>query len=115
MRTKRNKMLSVRASDEEIERVKKLAAELIRTHRYLKEADVIRELIGLEDTGLITPEMRRRLLSHSDSNNLSAPAMPVESLHPNAPIPTQPLPPMDPCQRYISTPYIPSKKKGDKK
>lgn len=55
-------MLSVRASEEEIGRVKKLAAELMRKHRYLKESDVIRELIGLEDTGLITNEMRKKLL-----------------------------------------------------
>ena len=51
-------MLSVRVSEEELERVKALADKLIRKHRYLKEADVIRELIGLENTGLITKEMR---------------------------------------------------------
>jgi predicted DNA-binding protein len=115
MRTKRNKMLSVRASDEEIERVKMLATELIRTHRYLKEADVIRELIGLEDTGLITPEMRRRLLSQPPPANIAAPATPFTSPDPNTPIPTQPLPPMDPYQSYESTPYVPSQKKGNKK
>jgi hypothetical protein len=60
-KSKRLKMLSVRASEEEIGRVKELAAELMAKHRYLKEADVIRELIGFENTGLITPEMRQRL------------------------------------------------------
>jgi len=61
MKPKRNKMLSVRASEEEIARVKEFAAVLIKKNRYLTEADILRELIGLENTGLITPEMRRRL------------------------------------------------------
>jgi hypothetical protein len=62
---KRQKMISVRASEEEIARVKTLAHELIKTNKYLKEADVLRELLSLIDTGLITKEMRRRL-SHPD-------------------------------------------------
>lgn len=56
-------MLSVRASDEEVQRVRDLAAVLINKNPYLTEADVLRELIGLEDTGLITPAMRKRLRS----------------------------------------------------
>jgi len=62
-KSKRLKMLSVRASDEEVARVKRLAAAIIKSNPYMKEADVLRELIGLENTGLITNEMRRSLQS----------------------------------------------------
>lgn len=55
-------MISVRATLEEKKRVSAFAAEIIRANRYVTEADVLRELIGIEDTGLITPEMRKRLL-----------------------------------------------------
>lgn len=60
-------MLSVRVSDDEIDRIKKLSLDLIQKHKYLKEADVLRELIGLEDTGLITSQMRRTLLPENKS------------------------------------------------
>ena len=59
---KRAKMLSVRASEEEWERVKNFCQRVIRHHPYMTEADVLRELIGLIDTGLITPRMRLELL-----------------------------------------------------
>ena len=55
-------MLSFRASEDEVQRIKKLSAELIEKNRYLTEADVLRELVGLENTGLITPAMRASLL-----------------------------------------------------
>jgi predicted transcriptional regulator len=61
--SKRLKMLSVRASDEEKTRVKKLAEAIIKQNPYVTEADVLRELIGLVNTGLITDEMRRSLQS----------------------------------------------------
>lgn len=61
MNSKRTKMISVRASEEEIVKVKALVRKLKTAHRYLKEADVLRELIGLENTGLITSEMRSQL------------------------------------------------------
>lgn len=59
--SKRLKMLSVRASDEEKARVKKLAEAIIKQNPYVTEADVLRELIGLVNTGLVTDEMRRSL------------------------------------------------------
>lgn len=59
---KKNKMISVRATEEEFQRVKQFAAEVISNHRYLKASDVVRELLGLENTGIITSEMRKRLL-----------------------------------------------------
>jgi len=59
-------MVSVRVTVEEKQRIKAFAAELRRTHRYATEADVLRELIGLEDTGLITPAMRKRLSSQHE-------------------------------------------------
>lgn len=62
-RGKRIKMISVRASEEEIARVKALAAEVIKIYPYVKEADVLRELLGLIDTGIITKEMRAKLCS----------------------------------------------------
>lgn len=81
MKQKRNKMLSVRASEEEIARVKRFAAELIKKNRYLKEADILRELIGLEDTGLITPEMRRRLrMDHDSDQSISTEIIPIEKI-----------------------------------
>jgi hypothetical protein len=59
---KRKNMLSVRASDEEVERFRRFAKRVIKHHPYMTEADVLRELIGLIDTGLITPRMRLELL-----------------------------------------------------
>jgi hypothetical protein len=58
---KRSKMISVRASEEEIRRVKDLAAALIEKNPHLKEANILRELLGLVDSGLITREMRWKL------------------------------------------------------
>jgi hypothetical protein len=60
--TKRTKMLSVRVSDEEMARVKEVAARVKAKNRFVEEADVIRELLGLENNGLITAELRRMLL-----------------------------------------------------
>lgn len=102
---KRQLMLSVRVSEEEKEKVKKLANELKRTHRYLKESDVLRELIGLEDTGLITPEIRKRLRTE---------AVPLDPIHTGPPIHPEPppLPPMQPGQRFPSDPFIKDRKKG---
>lgn len=54
-------MVSVRATPEEKQRIKAFVAEIKQTNPYLTEADVLRELIGLEDTGLITAAMRKRL------------------------------------------------------
>lgn len=95
-------MLSVRASEEEVARVKKFAAELIKKNRYLKEADILRELIGLEDTGIITQEMRKRLLCDEDAH---------QSAYHN-PIPIEPagLPDKPPRQVFRSPGY-----KGGKK
>lgn len=59
---KRTKMVSFRASEEEIQRIKALCAELIEQNRYLKESDILRELVGLENSGLITDATRRKLL-----------------------------------------------------
>lgn len=59
---KRLKMVSFRASEEEVRRIKELSAELIGRNPYLKEADILRELVGLENTGIITKEMRQKLL-----------------------------------------------------
>jgi hypothetical protein len=95
MKPKRTKMLSVRASEEEIQRVKDLAAELMEKNQYITEADVLRELIGLEDTGLITPTMRKRLCSNH---------IPAEKN-----IPTNAG-----SGRQKATLYIPSKKGGVK-
>lgn len=61
MTEKRNKMLAVRASDEEVARFKSLVARLKKSNRYVRDSDVLRELIGFEDTGLITEAMRREL------------------------------------------------------
>lgn len=47
---KRNKMVSFRASEEEIQRIKTLSAELIKSNQYLRESDILRELVGLENT-----------------------------------------------------------------
>lgn len=58
-------MVSFRASDDEIARIKSLTAELQKKHPYVKEADVLRELVGLIDTGIITIDMRKRLSSAS--------------------------------------------------
>lgn len=60
---KRLKMVSFRASDDEIARIKLLTAELQKKHPYVKEADVLRELVGLIDTGIITIDMRKKLSS----------------------------------------------------
>lgn len=65
-------MVSVRATAEEKQRIKAFAAELRRTHRYLTEADVLRELIGLEDTGLITPAMRKMLSTEKHEHDVPA-------------------------------------------
>lgn len=96
---KRTKMLSVRASEEEVRIVKQFAAEIRKTNRYAKEADVLRELIGLEDTGLITPTMRKRLLALLRENTPSIPTkIPAEFEG-----------------SHKSTMYVPSLKKGGKK
>lgn len=55
---KLTKMLSVRVPVEDADKVKILANWLKRKSPYVKEADVIRELIGFISTGLITKEMR---------------------------------------------------------
>jgi hypothetical protein len=60
-KAKRTRMLSFRANEEEIARIKEFAKGLIEKYPYMKEADVLRELVGLVDTGVITPEMRRGL------------------------------------------------------
>jgi hypothetical protein len=59
---KRLKMLSVRVSEEELGRVKKVTALVKKQNKFVEEADVIRELIGLENSGIITPQMRLGLL-----------------------------------------------------
>lgn len=59
---KRTRMLSFRVSDEELARVKGVAAKVKEKHRFVEEADVLRELLGLEDNGLITKELRKQLL-----------------------------------------------------
>ncbi len=66
--TKRTKMISVRASEEEIARVKLFAKGLISKYPYMKEADVLRELLSLVDTGVITEEMRRSLSISNGEN-----------------------------------------------
>lgn len=65
MAEKRLKMVSFRASDDEIARIKALTADIQKRHPYVKEADVLRELVGLVDTGIITAGLRKRLLSTS--------------------------------------------------
>jgi hypothetical protein len=80
MKQVRDKMISVRATPYEKRTVKAFAAEIIKTNRYLKEADVLRELIGLEDTGLITPEMRRRLISELHSHPHIAASIPTQQV-----------------------------------
>jgi hypothetical protein len=63
---KRTRMLSVRVTDEEYARVKRVCAEIKIAHRYLTDADIFRELLGLIDTGLIRPAMRRRLQAETE-------------------------------------------------
>jgi len=58
---KRVKMLSFRVSEEELARVKAVAAEVKKKNRYVQESDVLRELLGLENTGIITPKLRAKL------------------------------------------------------
>lgn len=70
---KRMKMLSVRVSDEEIARVRGLARKIKKAHPYVKEADVIRELLGLVNTGIITSDIRRELLPPGPPENISIP------------------------------------------
>jgi predicted transcriptional regulator len=82
--TKRLRMLSVRASDEEKARVKRLAAAIIKANPYVTEADVLRELIGLVDTGLITDEMRRGLQSDEDGDFELTDSTKAEAKEPHA-------------------------------
>jgi len=67
---KRTKMVSFRASEEEIQRLKALCAELIEQNRYLKESDILRELVGLENSGLITDATRQKLLPIAPGDDL---------------------------------------------
>jgi hypothetical protein len=101
---KRQLMLSVRVTEEEKKRVKKLANDLKRKHRYLKESDVLRELIGFEDTGLITAEIRKSLQSEAIQVDPIPAAPPIHSESPH--IPT------DPHRQYPTAPNIPNRKKG---
>lgn len=55
---KKQKMLSVRVPPEDAEKLKTLVKKVKERNAYVTEADVIRELIGFLDTGLITTEMR---------------------------------------------------------
>lgn len=72
----RGKMLSVRASTEEIAAVKRLASEIRERNRYVKDADVLRELIGVTNSGIVTQADRRRLLAY-----LSRDKEPADPVH----------------------------------
>jgi hypothetical protein len=63
-------MLSFRASEEEIARVKELAAKVIEQNPFATEADVLRNLVGLDNRLKITKEMRARLLPVTPSNTI---------------------------------------------
>ena len=51
-------MIAFRATDEEIERIDALVALIQSKYRFMNKSDVLRELVGLERSGLVTPEMR---------------------------------------------------------
>lgn len=62
MRQKRLKMLSFRASDEEIARFKNLVVEVQKIHPLAKDSDVLRDLVGLTNHKLVTSKLRTMLL-----------------------------------------------------
>jgi hypothetical protein len=102
---KKYPMLSFRVSFEEKARAKALAKSLKKRYPYLSLSDVYRELMGFTDTGLITPEMRRTLLSETDFEKTD--------VHTPKPIPTEhrlPIPPPGPVTASIREP-----KKGGRK
>lgn len=54
--SKRDKMVSVRLTDEEQERLEAVIVTVLARERYAKKADVLRELLGVADTGMIMLE-----------------------------------------------------------
>jgi len=60
---KRLSMVSFRASAEEISRIDRLVARIRRKYTFMNKSDVLRELVGLTKSGLVTQEMRASLTS----------------------------------------------------
>lgn len=58
---KRDKMVSVRLNDEELERLESVVNTVLGRERYAKKADVLRELLGVMDTGMVLLTDRERL------------------------------------------------------
>ena len=59
-------MVSFRATDEELELINKLAAQVREKHPQWNKSDVLRELVGLTNSGIITREMRASLHPSKD-------------------------------------------------
>lgn len=54
-------MISFRISEEQDKRLKEIVRLVKKEQPYMKVADIYRELLGVEDTGVITSEHRKLL------------------------------------------------------
>ena len=59
--SKRDNMISFRLTDEELVRVDRVVSVVIKRNPHLRKANVMREMLGVIDTGIITSEERAYL------------------------------------------------------
>ncbi|MGH9827271.1 MAG: hypothetical protein ACREDR_28920 [Blastocatellia bacterium] len=60
---KRDQMISIRLTASESARLDAVIELVLKRGAYIKKADVLREILGVVDTGLITTSDRHLLLS----------------------------------------------------
>lgn len=65
---KRDRMVSLRLTEEEFERIEGLIQKIQARQRYVKKADILRELLGVVDTGLISVEERQAIARESNGS-----------------------------------------------
>jgi hypothetical protein len=58
---KRDRMVSVRLYEWEEKRLQDVSSDIMKRNSYLTQADVLRELLSIVDTGVVTKADRERL------------------------------------------------------
>lgn len=73
-------MISFRLTDEELVRVDRVVASAIKRNPHLKKANIMREMIGVIDTGIITKEEREYLKDAPIQDPQEALQVPIKNL-----------------------------------
>src|SRR5262245_1258752 len=63
---KRTIMVSVRLTEAELARVERVVQDVQARQPYAKKSDILREILGVVDTGMITDRERKHLKDKSD-------------------------------------------------